>query len=72
MKLEISNLNKIAWFSRTNMKFSHFIELITINKPTDEFYLEISYIFSYSRFYWFCFNKVQSLKSLKSFVQSLK
>ena len=23
------------------MKFSHFIELITINKPTDGFYLEI-------------------------------
>ena len=27
------------------MKFSHFVELITVNKPTDEFYLEISYIF---------------------------
>ena len=25
------------------MKFSHFVELITVNKPTDEFYLEISY-----------------------------
>ena len=27
-----------------NMKFSHFVEPITVNKPTDEFYLEISYI----------------------------
>ena len=27
------------------MKFSHFVELITVNKPTDEYYLEISYIF---------------------------
>ena len=26
------------------MKFSHFVELITVNKPKDEFYLEISYI----------------------------
>ena len=24
------------------MKFSHFVELITVNKPTDEFYLEIA------------------------------
>ena len=32
------------------MRFSYFVELITINKPTDEFYLEISYNFSYSRF----------------------
>ena len=23
------------------MKFAHFVELITVNKPTDEFYLEI-------------------------------
>ena len=30
--------------SRTNIKFSHFLELITVNKPTNEFYLEISYI----------------------------
>ena len=30
-----------------NMKFSHFAEPITVNKPTDELYLEISYIFSY-------------------------
>ena len=34
------------------MKFSHFLELITVNKPRDEFSLEISYIFSYLRFYW--------------------
>ena len=33
------------------MKFSHFAELITVNKSTDEFYLEIRYIFSYSKFY---------------------
>ena len=26
------------------MKFSHFVERITVNKPTDEFYVEISYI----------------------------
>ena len=32
------------------MKFSHFVELITIIKPTDEFYLKISYIFSYLYF----------------------
>ena len=38
------------------MKFSHLVELITVNKLTDEFYLEISYVFSYSRFYRFCFN----------------
>ena len=29
------------------MKFSHFVGLITVDKPTDDFYLEISYIFSY-------------------------
>ena len=38
------------------IEFSHIAEIITVNKPTDEFYLEISYIFSSSRFYWFCFN----------------
>ena len=27
-----------------DMKFSHFVELITLNKPMDEFYLEISHI----------------------------
>ena len=27
----------------TNMKFSHFVELITVIKPRDEFYLETSY-----------------------------
>ena len=32
------------------MKFSHFVELITVIKPTDEFYLEIYYIFSYLDF----------------------
>ena len=32
------------------MKLLYFVELFTVNKPTDEFYLEISYIFSYSRF----------------------
>ena len=32
------------------MKFSHLVELTTVNKPTDELYLEISYAFSYSRF----------------------
>ena len=34
------------------MKFSHFVELMKVNKPMDEFYLEVSFIFSYSRFYW--------------------
>ena len=43
-----------------NMKFSHFVELITVNKPTDEFYLEITYIFSCSLFYWFCFINTES------------
>ena len=28
-------------FGRTNMKFSHFVELTIINEPTDELYLEI-------------------------------
>ena len=45
---QFSNLNKIACFSLTNMKFSHLVELITVNKPTDEIYLEISHNFSYS------------------------
>ena len=26
------------------MKFSHLVEIITVNKPTDDFYLEISFI----------------------------
>ena len=29
------------------MKFSHFAELTTVNKPKDEFYLEITYVFSF-------------------------
>ena len=32
------------------MKFSHLVELITVNKSTDEFYLELSYILSYYDF----------------------
>ena len=32
------------------MTFSHFAELTTVNKPKDEFYLEITYVFSYSRY----------------------
>ena len=43
-----SDRNKIVQLSHTNMKFSHFVELITVNKPEDEFYLEISHIFSHS------------------------
>ena len=35
------------------MKFSHIVELITVNKPTNEFYLEISYMFSFFPFRWF-------------------
>ena len=48
---QFSNINKIAQFSRTNMKFSRLVKLFTVNKPTNAFYLEISYIFSYSRYY---------------------
>ena len=48
---------------RTNMKFSNVVEPITVNKPTDDFCLEISYIFSYSRFYWFCFNSYTLLQN---------
>ena len=40
------------------MKFSHFVELITVNTPADEFYLEMCHILNYSRFFLFSFNNI--------------
>ena len=49
--IEIDNfqtlINLASLVSRTNMKFSHFVELVNVTRPVDLFYLESSYIFSY-------------------------
>ena len=37
-RTEIENFQTLIKL-RTNMKFSHFVELITLNKPTDELYI---------------------------------
>ena len=49
------------YHNRANMNFSYFVELVNVNKSKDQFYLESIYIFSYSGFYWFRFNRLIGL-----------
>ena len=37
--IETGNFQTLIKLRRTKMKFSNLAELITVNKPTDEFYL---------------------------------
>ena len=49
-----SNLNKIALFNGTNVKFSHFVDLVNVNK---RFWTVVELVdVNFLDFYWFCFN----------------